>query len=370
MQDVTYIDTDQALASACEELAGADRIALDTEFIRERTYFPGICLIQMTAGDGIVLVDPLKVARLEPLYALLADASITKVLHAARQDFEIFYHLTGRVPAPLFDTQIAAALAGFPDQVGYASLVEAILGVELDKSHTRTNWQRRPLSEAQLAYAADDVRYLGPVCDRLTEMLTASGRLAWAREDSAALEDTGLYVLHPENAWRRVKAARHLTGVQRANAVALAAWREQRAIDRDKPRQWMMRDDVLVAIARANPADRKALAEIQGVGGKLVDRHGRAILRALADSGTTSTTGERPRSGRPDAAEAALYKALTKTVDERAAELDVPSAILVSRRDLKQAAAGHSDLAVYSGWRAEAVGRELADMVRSALDRD
>ena len=203
MQDVTYIDTDQALASACEELAGADRIALDTEFIRERTYFPGICLIQMTAGDGIVLVDPLKVARLEPLYALLADASITKVLHAARQDFEIFYHLTGRVPAPLFDTQIAAALAGFPDQVGYASLVEAILGVELDKSHTRTNWQRRPLSEAQLAYAADDVRYLGPVCDRLTEMLTASGRLAWAREDSAALEDTGLYVLHPENAWRR-----------------------------------------------------------------------------------------------------------------------------------------------------------------------
>lgn len=370
MQNVSYIDSDDELAQRCEQLQGVARIALDTEFIRERTYFPGICLVQLAAGDDVLLIDPLAVKRLEPLYALLAAPSITKVLHAARQDFEIFFHLTGRLPAPLFDTQVAAALVGYPEQVGYATLVEAILGVTLDKSHTRTNWQRRPLSDAQLAYAADDVRYLGPVCDHLVERLADSGRTDWAREDNISLKDPKLYEGHPEDAWRRIKAARHLKGRQGAALKSLAAWRERWAIARDKPRQWMIRDEVLVAIARSAPDSANALADIPGVTDKMVSRHADTILEAVATGGEPVPDTDPRRGGKPDARETELYKQLQTLVDERASQLDLPSSVLAPRRDLRRAAAGDSDLSMFTGWRRSAVGDDVTRLVTGANPGD
>ncbi|MGH8561939.1 MAG: ribonuclease D, partial [Nevskiales bacterium] len=189
MTDSLYIDTPAALDDFCAQLRGRDWLAVDTEFIRERTYYPQLCLVQVSDGETQACIDPIRLKDLGPLLALLYDPAVTKVFHAAGQDLELFYHLTGKVPGPVFDTQLAATLAGFGDQIGYARLVQDILGVELDKAHTRCDWSRRPLAEAELAYAADDVRYLCQVYDRLCTELKKRGRLDWLAADFAAMTD-------------------------------------------------------------------------------------------------------------------------------------------------------------------------------------
>ena len=252
------IDTDAALADLCRALDGSAWIALDTEFLRERTYYARLCLIQIGAPGIVACIDPLALEQLEPLHALLENPHLRKVLHAARQDLEVFNDLRGIVPAPLFDTQIAAAYLGYDDQIGYAALVTAITGVTLDKTHTRTDWSARPLSAAQHRYAEDDVRYLMPVYEALHERLAASGRLAWLAEDCARLTDSG--AVRERSRPRRGDVCgrgAELPAVNQQMLRALAAWREQTAQTRNLPRGWVLRDEVLVRTRASRAPDTR-----------------------------------------------------------------------------------------------------------------
>ena len=262
--DVTVIDTTDALAAFCERLAAHDFVTVDTEFMREKTYYAKLCLIQAASRDEAAVIDPLADLDLAPFLDLLADESTLKVFHAARQDLEIFHHLMGRVPAPLFDTQVAAMACGYGDQIGYEPLVRQVTGGSVDKGSRFTDWSRRPLSDKQLTYALGDVTHLVDVYEKLTETLASTGRAAWVREEMEALADPALYATAPEDAWRRLK----LRGVRPRELgplIALAAWREAEAQSRDVPRGRILKDDALFEIARARPGDEESLARLRTI---------------------------------------------------------------------------------------------------------
>ncbi|MGC1729615.1 MAG: ribonuclease D, partial [Steroidobacteraceae bacterium] len=220
------------------------RVGLDTEFLRERTYRAQLCLVQLSSPAEVACVDPLALRDLSPLVALLTATHVVKVMHASRQDLEVLFPVAG-LTAPVFDTQIAAALAGFPAQVGYAELVRRVLGRELAKSHTRTDWSRRPLSVEQLEYAFDDVRYLLPLAEELQTRLGQLGRLEWLNEELGAIGDAGGFAVDPEQAWLRIKGLRGLDPGRERLARELAAWRERRAVEHDRPRGWILEDVAL-----------------------------------------------------------------------------------------------------------------------------
>ena len=282
------IDDEMSLKKLCAQLQGGAWLAVDTEFERESTYYPELCLVQVTGNGNIGLIDTLALTDLEPLYALLYDPSITKVFHSARQDFEIFYHLTGKLPAPLFDTQIAAALRGYDQQTGYASLVKDVLDVDLAKSQTRTDWKRRPLSPAQLHYAADDVIYLGPLYELLLGRLIEFGQLLQFQEQCRALNRPELYEPDPETMWQkiRIRAVKNFREPSLTVFKKLAAWRELTARGKNLPRQWIIKDHALVAIARDLPADPDALSRLDDVDARIMKRYGRELLHiAMSESG-------------------------------------------------------------------------------------
>ena len=282
MNDVLYLIDQSALVEFCAELRGAPWLALDTEFIREQTYYPQLCLIQVASTDQIACIDPLALPSLDPLLEVLYDPTVTKVLHAAYQDLEIFYYLRGAVPMPIFDTQLAAAVLGYGNQMGYANLVQQILGVELEKTHTRVNWRQRPLAPEWLVYAADDVRYLRDIYRQQRAMLAARGELEGLVEHCAALADPARYQPQPQEAWRRIRDHQRLRGVQRAVLRALAAWREEQAVRDDRPRRWILHDGPLLDMARYMPADLESLAQIHGLPPATLRRHGPALLERIA----------------------------------------------------------------------------------------
>lgn len=280
--DERYIDTPQALIELCALLHESPWIALDTEFIREKTYYPRLCLIQIANEETLACVDPLALDDLKPLLDVLCDSSILKVLHSAHQDLEIFFHLRGAVPSPVFDTQIAAARLGYGEHLSYATLVEKRLGIALDKSQTRSDWSRRPLNPAQLHYATDDVRYLRQVYRRLRAELENRGELAPLTKDCEPLCDPDRYRVQPHQAWRRIKAARRLQGMQRSVLRALAAWRENHAATVDRPRRWILRDETLLELARRMPADPESLRQIRGLDPSRLQQHGEILLGLIA----------------------------------------------------------------------------------------
>ena len=283
MNDALYIIDQPALVEFCSGLRGAAWLALDTEFIREQTYYPQLCLIQIASTDQIACIDPLALPSLEPLLAILYDLTVTKVLHAAYQDLEVFYNLCGAVPTPIFDTQLAAAALGYGNQVGYASLAQQMLDVELAKIHTRVNWRQRPLAPEWLAYAADDVRHLRDIYQQQLTMLTARGELEGLAESFAALADPARYQPQPQEAWRRIRDHQRLRGgPQQAALQALAAWREEQAIRDDRPRRWILHDGPLLDMARYLPTDLESLAQIHRLPPATLRRHGRTLLTLIA----------------------------------------------------------------------------------------
>jgi ribonuclease D len=282
MNDVLYLIDQPALVEFCAGLRGASWLALDTEFIREQTYYPQLCLIQVASIDQIACIDPLALPSLDPLLEVLYDPTVTKVLHAAYQDLEIFYYLHGAVPTPIFDTQLAASVLGYGNQVGYANLAQRMLGVELEKTHTRADWRRRPLPSAWLAYAADDVRHLQEIYLRQQVMLTERGGMEALAEDFTALADPVRYQPQPQEAWRRIREHQRLRGVQRAILRALAAWREEQAIRNDRPRRWILHDGPLLELARRMPDDWDGLAQIHGLPPATLRRHGSELLERIA----------------------------------------------------------------------------------------
>jgi ribonuclease D len=364
-----YIDRPDALAEFCAFLRTQAWCALDTEFIREKTFFPQLCLIQVAAGERMACIDPLVLPDLNPLLACLCDTAMTKVLHAAHQDLEIFYHLSGSVPVPVFDTQIAATLLGYGEQIGYAALVRDLLGVELDKSQTRTDWSQRPLDAAQLAYAAADVHYLCGIYQHQREELEKRNRLAWLAGDFEQLTNPDRYRVQPANAWQRIKGHQSLRGVQLAVLRALAAWREEQALTANRPRRWILGDEALLELARQLPKESGQLARIRALEANTVRRHGQTLLHLVA-----AAREEPPEQWPPlplrqalTAEQDALVDALMAVVRLRGEQHAVSPQTLAGRRDLEQVVAGATDVPLLHGWRAVLAGREVQALLRGEV---
>jgi ribonuclease D len=364
MERIEVIDTPADLETLARELDGTPVIAVDTEFIRERTYYPRGCLLQLAWGEQIACVDLLALGGIGALSWLFFDSQSLKVFHAARQDLELFYAMDGRVPSPVTDTQIAGALLGYPDQSGYATLVEATLGVQLDKQHARTDWSRRPLSDAQLQYAVDDVRYLLQMHRLLEQDLMSKGRQEWARDLYESLCQPALYAPDPGSAWRRVKNWAQLGGPPLARLQALAAWREDLAVERDRPRRWILSDEALIHLARHNPATTDAVGN-SGLPAAVVRRHAATIVALLATVDEDAAPVDVPNTDRLTRGQTGLARRLAAQLDEVAEDQKVAAAVLATRSDLRDLVRGRRDLAVLTGWRLELVGRQLLGILDS-----
>jgi len=284
-KDFEFIDSDLALTQVCAQLKGCAWLAVDTEFERSSTYYPELCLLQVASNEITAVIDPLAIANLKPLYDVLYDASIIKVFHAARQDLEVFFHIKGEVPVPFFDTQIAASKLDYDNQIGYANLIKEILDVELDKTQTRTNWKRRPLSRNQLEYAADDVIYLGQIYQLFLAKLIKSGQLSSLDEEFNALARPELYLPDPETMWQKIRAARELEGNSLNVLKQLAAWREITARAENQPRNWILHNNTLVKIARSLPANEDDLSRIKGVNKRVLKQHGATLVEIIGKAG-------------------------------------------------------------------------------------
>ena len=368
-KEIPYIDSAPELARFCSRLAAAGWFALDTEFLREKTYYPKLCLLQVATPDSVACIDPLALDSLDPILDLIFDAGITKVMHSARQDMEIFYHLRGAAPAPVFDTQIAALLLGYPDQIGYGNLVSEVLDVNLEKLHTRADWSVRPLTRDQIGYAADDVIYLVDVYRNLHARLAERGRLAWLDEDFARLSSDALYNNPPAEAWLRVKGGNRLKGAALAVLQALAGWRESQAQQRDRPRGWILRDDALIEIARHRPASLEELGRIRGLQDAFIRHNGEQVL------GLVSTAGKQTPAPFPDAGtrqkltpeQDALVDVMSAVVRISGIEHALNPAVLATRKQLVRLVCGDPDVDIMHGWRRKLVGERLQALLRGEL---
>jgi ribonuclease D len=299
------------------------------------------------------------------LVSALTAPQTRKVIHAARQDLEAFYLTTKRVISPVFDTQIAAGCIGLKPQVGYAELVKTLLDVTIPKGQTRTDWSKRPLSPAQLEYAADDVLYLGELAERLMARLRETGREHWAAEDCAALENPRLYEPEPALAWQRLRGIAQLDPKPRARAKLLAVWREKLARERDLPRAWIIPDPALFAVAQANPVSRSALGALHAMPPNFNDGFAASLLQALHDEPAGAIIDMNPgQDTRPTPAQKELALRLGKIVDSRALELEISPEVLAPRGELKALAMGQRDTDALAGWRR----REIGELLMAALE--
>ena len=358
------ISTTQDLSDACARLATHPFVTVDTEFLRETTYYPKLCLIQLASPDEAVIIDPLAPELdLAPFFGLMVNEAVVKVFHAARQDLEIVWMLGRVLPSPLFDTQVAAMVCGYGDSVGYEQLANDLAKARIDKSSRFTDWSRRPLSEAQLVYAESDVTHLRDIYLALDADLKASGREGWVAEEMAVLNSPATYEVKPENAWQRLKG-RIRKPKELALLMELAAWREREAQTRDVPRQRVLKDDALMDIVQRGPRSTEALAELRSVpNGFERSRAGAEVLaaieRAAAIDPKTLPRLERERGRPTNGAVLDLLKVLLKSVAE--AERVAPK-IIASSDDLEAIAnENDADVPALHGWRREVFGaRALA----------
>ena len=351
-------DTANDVTDLAARLAMRTSIGLDTEFLRERTYRAELCLIQVSAADDALCIDPIAVTDLTALADPLTSPAVVKVMHASRQDLEVLLPAVGLV-RPVFDTQIAAALAGFAAQVGYAELVRRLLGIELPKAHTRTDWSRRPLSPEQIEYALDDVRHLVPLKHALEERLEKLGRMTWLTEELAALADPSSLATEPEEAWRRLKGLRGLDPARERLARELAAWRERRAMERNRPRGWILDDAALRELVVRVPRSRAALEAIEAIPPGVLRHCGEELLARIAAAKVPDPAPALDTRQRPDPVKSALVKKLSTVNQVVATELGISPEVLATRRDLERLAEGSEDIAALRGWRRTVVGERL-----------
>ncbi len=364
---VVHVNDAKALAEVCEHLSGARRFALDTEFVGERTYYPKLELIQVASRERVALIDCRAVDDLGPFFEILANRRIQKVLHAAQQDVELFEGLTGELPRPVVDTQIASALAGYGAQVGYAQLAEKLLGVSLEKSETLSNWSHRPLSKAQLAYAVDDVRYLLPLYEKLRSRLTELGRWDWVKEECTRVQNlTRGLTVEPEKAYLRVRGRGSLRPKALAVLRELAAWRETMAREKNKPRVSIARDEALVELARRSPSSASGLRNLRAVRSREVERHAGEVVELIAAAlAKPKEEWPQPPPAQGPSPAPGVVELLQAVVREHADEESVASSMLATQAELQQLVARHhtgngvDELRVMQGWRREIVGSDL-----------
>jgi ribonuclease D len=365
------VTTTPELKSLVSELTGAPYLALDTEFMRDQTYWPKLCLIQVASSGVEAIVDPLADGiDLAPFYELLKSPAVVKVLHAARQDIEIFHHQGGMIPNPLFDSQIAAMVCGFGDAASYETLCRKIAHVEIDKSSRFTDWSRRPLSQKQLDYAVGDVTHLRTIYEFLKRKLDETGRADWVQEEIAALQDPALYALHPEIAWKRLKPR---TSNKRflAMLASLAAWREREAQERDIPRGRVLKDEALSEIAAHPPESAEALERIRAVPkGFANSRFGRGLMEAIAEGKHAKPPEpiehDRPRRRRePSPAAIDLLKTLLRL---RAEAAGVAPRLIAKADDIERLAANEDEgVPALRGWRAQVFGNDAVALRKGEL---
>lgn len=361
-RNVVWIDHTEALESFCAILHEEGLVAIDTEFHREKTYYPKLALVQLAHSGGIACVDPLaKDIDLAPLDRLLADPKVLKLMHAGRQDLEIFVDRMGSVPTPLFDTQVAAALLGLGEQIGYGPLVHKLLGVALAKTQVRTDWLRRPLHKDVIAYAADDVRYLKALYDRLNGDLEARGRRAWLDEEQSGLLDRNTYVQDPESIWKRVKGSDKLKGVSCAIAQKVAAWREHTAMRVDRPRKRILSDDIIIDLARQKPKSMGPLERMRGLEDGVRKKFGKTLLELVAE-GEQLPSDQWPKPKERPAyrdVDDALVSGLIVVLQVCAREADISPAMLANRLAITELASGANDAPLLKGWRKALAGNAL-----------
>ncbi len=357
----TMIETTAALEEACAKLAQSDFITIDTEFLRETTFWPELCLIQMASPDLDVLVDPLaKGLNLKPFFELMANPAVIKVFHAARQDIEIIHHLGNLVPHPIFDTQVAAMVCGFGDSVSYDQLVSRIKNVHIDKSSRFTDWSRRPLSDKQLEYALADVTHLRDVYLYLKTELEREGRALWLTEEMAILESSSTYDLHPDDAWLRLKS-RLRKPTELAVLKFVAAWREREARNRNVPRSRVLKDDAIYEIAQQQPKDAEAMSRLRTIPkGWERSASGAAIIEAV-NAALALPKADMPHAPKhvhvPEGTAAAveLLKVLLKLISDREG---VAAKVIANTDDLEKIASEgeKAEVAALSGWRRDLFG--------------
>jgi ribonuclease D len=363
--DYEYIDSEASLARFCEQLRRADYCAIDTEFIRESTYYPELALIQVGSDSLLGCIDPLAIEDFSALTGALTDTGLLKVFHSPSQDLEILYQRFGLLPQPVFDTQLAAAVLGYNHQISYADLVQQICGVQLEKKHTRANWTRRPLSRDELDYAMDDVRYLLEVFRHLEGRLEETRRRGWIDKDLRAMSDPANYEVDVENLWKRLRGVQKLKGERLQIASLLCQWREDEARRSNRPRRWIAKDDVIVEIARHKPADLKALGRIPELSDKTVKRHGERLLKIISGA-AQSDPAEWPRHDRKpslDADQLALGDCLMGLCRAIAGENDIALATLATRKDIDNLIQNQKSSRLTQGWRFEMAGEKLLEFI-------
>ncbi|EWY39960.1 ribonuclease D [Skermanella stibiiresistens SB22] len=357
---MTLISTTADLEALCERLKSADYITVDTEFMREKTFWPKLCLIQIAGPDEAVAIDPQADGiDLTPLFNLMADQSVLKVFHAARQDVEIFHNLAGAIPKPLFDTQVAAMVCGFGDSVGYETLIAKLAGARVDKSSRFTDWSARPLTERQLTYALSDVTHLRPAYEKLKRRLVRTGRASWLDEEMAVLTDPATYKVEPDEAWKRLKVR---TDKPRFLAILkeVAAWREREAQRNDIPRSRVLRDEALLEIASHAPTSVDDLARTRGLGRSVAEgRWGSELLaaveRGIATPVDACPTGE-PRAELPPGL-APIVELLRVLLKMKCEDEEVATKLVASSSDLEAIAADDdAPVPALKGWRRDMFG--------------
>ncbi|WP_347988293.1 ribonuclease D [Methylomonas sp. AM2-LC] len=363
---IQYINNPDQLDALCQLISQQPWIALDTEFLREKTYYPKFCLLQIASPDWVACVDPLAISDLTPLLEAIYNPKIVKVLHACRQDLEIFYQITGKIPGPIFDTQIAAPLLGFQENPGYAMLVSSFLNINLNKAHTRTDWSERPLSADQIQYAADDVIYLCKIYTLMCEQLEKLGRLDWLNSDFELLNNSELYQISPENAWLKIRGKNKLTGKQLSIMQALTEWREQTAQEENKPRNWLLQDDFLLELAKLQPITLGELSKIRNMSERTVNRYGKVLceLVATARQRPPKPFSEKERSSKKTQQHEAILDVLSAVVRIRAEENSLNPVILATRKDLEALLFDDEDCLLLQGWRYNMAGRELQGLLQ------
>ncbi|TCD14335.1 ribonuclease D [Oricola cellulosilytica] len=366
------IETTDELSAACARLAQHPFITIDTEFIRETTFWPELCLVQIASTEEAVLVDPLADGiSLDPMFSLLADKNVLKVFHAARQDIEIFFNLAAAIPEPIFDTQVAAMVCGFGDAIAYDQLVKRITGAHIDKSSRFTDWRQRPLSDKQLSYALADVTHLRDVYAELSQQLQAAHREHWVREEMSVLTARETYDLHPEDAWQKLKL-RVRKPIELQILKNLAAWREREARARNQPRRRILKDDAIYEIAQQQPRTPEALARLRSLN-KGIERSSmaqpmiKAVTDALAlDKSELPAIPRAPASPEGTSAAVDLLRVVLKLTAE---EQGVAQKIIATTDDLEKIAikGDEADVGALKGWRREVFGEKALKTVNGEI---
>ena len=361
MNSINVIRGDGELADFIAAVLRGGWAAMDTEFLRERTYTPELCLIQIANQDLAACVDPLAVNDLSPLGALLDDPAVVKIFHSCRQDLEAIDTRTTIHADNLYDTQLAAAFCGYGDQVSYAALVESVCAVHLPKTHTRTDWSRRPLSGAQLEYALDDVKYLPALHQELHRRLEQKGRVEWHKDECIRAMDPANYRFAPEQAWLRLKGIERMDNAARACARKLAVWREQKAHHRNLPRGWILPTPVLLQICRHRPDSVAKLAQIKEIAPGTVKHAGHELIALITQTEPHDDSVTEPPGPTPPLTpeQRRQVREIMDWLDRHAKQAELSRSLIANRQEIENFVRGNTNSPLFKGWRKHLIGDEL-----------